>query len=146
MTTVREETEKKLVVKLRAFGVAGALTDELCPGLGISTGTLRNALTRLEKRGVISSHLHPSPTANKRRRWYMADKRPAKAPAAKWVTSGFKKPEAKKSDHVTIINRGVKAKVLPGYTHNHRYQVADGASVHGAGFAALGVGRYLEAA
>lgn len=35
--------------------------------------------------------------------------------------------------------------VCPGWTHNHRFQVAPGAVVHGE-FSALGVGRYLDGA
>lgn len=37
--------------------------------------------------------------------------------------------------------RPVQPVPLPGWTHDPRYQVAPGAAVHGAGFAAAGVGR-----
>lgn len=105
MSKTQESAASMVVEKLRTLGSAGALSEEICQGMGVSLTTLRNALTKLEKRGVISSHLHPSRNSNNRKRWYMADQKPATSPVVVHHAQGFgKKKEASKSIGVQISN------------------------------------------
>jgi hypothetical protein len=52
---------------------------------------------------------------------------------------------AQKTEAAVIVPEGVKRTVCPDWTHDPRYTVAPGVQPFGAGFAAAGVGRYLEA-
>ena len=144
--SIRESVGQHILARLQQVGQAGSLGVELAQGAGCSLGTITNALAVLNERGLILSHPHPSRYANNRRRWYLADQRPVEPPVVPKVVAGFKKaaPVGAAAAVLPVIPAGVQVQVLPGYTHNQRAQVAPGAAVHGAGFAALGVGRYLE--
>lgn len=136
-----------VLAKLQALAEVGALVSELGEGMNVSAGTLLTSVHRLRDRGLIASHPHPSRYANNRMRWYAVEHRPALAPVVQLVEPGFKKKRtfvALDRDSQPVETSRVPVQVLPGYTHNHRAQCAPGEQPFGAGFAALGVGRYLE--
>ena len=147
MTLTREAVAALVLEKLQKLGEACALVAELGEGVNASAGTLLIALNLLRDRGLISSHPHPSRYATNRLRWYVAEHRPAQGPVVQLVEPGFTKKRGpvtlQVSDSQQVDASRAKVTQCPGYTHNHRYQVAPGAAVVGAGFAALGVGRYL---
>lgn len=53
-------------------------------------------------------------------------------------------PRPPQATQPTVIPKGLKVQVCPAPTFDARYQVAPGARVEGAGFAKMGIGRYLE--
>lgn len=147
MTAVRDSVAVRVLEKLKKLGQVGALVSELGEGMNASSGTVMTSVHRLRARGLIASHPHPSRYANNRLRWYAAEHIPPCAPSVEKVEPGFnRKREAVvlKNAAQEIDTSRAKVTKCPGYTHNHRYQVAPGAAVVGAGFAAMGVGRYLD--
>lgn len=51
---------------------------------------------------------------------------------------------APKAEAIVVVPEGVKRTKCPDWTHDPRYQMAPGVQPFGAGFAAAGIGRYLE--
>ena len=90
-----------------------------------------------------------SEAGRKRRRWWLAEFKPAKKPAPSGIKAGLRALDDQdvsphwRSRRAVPIQRKDGVTVIPGYTHDQRYQVAPGERVIG-GFASLGVGRYLE--
>lgn len=144
MSTVLETVSAAVLVKLRKVGSQGALAAELNAGTNACNGTLYSAMKSLQARGLIDSHSHPGRSSNNRRRWYLVEHKPASAPKAQHVEPGFTRKRGPVAPEATSIDASrAKVTVVPGWTHDARFQLAPGERVIG-GFASMGVGRYLE--
>lgn len=127
---------------LEDYGSCGALTAELTDVAQSCHQTVTNWLTAMASDGVVVSRLD-SASHSRRLRWWLPTLMPV---TAKPVPPG---PQVRAAQgHVARISRSAPilrrdgVTVLPGYTHDPRYQVAPGERVVG-GFATLGIGRYL---
>jgi hypothetical protein len=82
----------------------------------------------------------PKAMAKAGKAFSVAAEKPSVAPMVTVKNHGRVSPAGE-----AIVPAHVKPVVCPPYTHNHRYQVAPGQVPFGAGFAAAGLGKYLEA-
>ena len=138
-----------IVEALRTAGKAGMLSVELAPVCQSRDTKVSTWLKDMAAAGVIGWWPDPVGKTTNRRRWWLAEFKPAKKPAPSCIKSGLRAlDEQDVSPHwrnrrAVPIQRKDGVTVLPGWTHDKRYQVAPGERVIG-GFASLGVGRYLE--
>lgn len=138
-----------LLEALRQCGEAGGISTDLGPAAGTSDCQALRWLKMMTDQGLVGCWPDPCTKASNRLRWWAKEFLPAHAPLVHRVTkSGVQFIQQRERMQSGTDARPVDASratviVAPGYTHDPRYQVAPGASVHGAGFAAMGVGRYL---
>ena len=140
-----------LLAALRACGNVGGISTDLAPASGARDTTVSQWLKAWEDAGIVGSWPDPVGRCMNRRRWWLAEFKPAKKPAPSGIKAGLRSLDEQdvsphwRSRRAVPIQRKDGVTVLPGCTHDHRYQVAPGERVIG-GFASMGVGRYLDGA
>lgn len=140
MTAVH--TIHRVIEALQVAGTTGLLARELAVQCGASMDCVDRALQRLARGEQAEWWPDPIGHAIRRRRWYSAGQRPTKKPEPSMAPATQPiRPQAKAAPavKVTVVN-GVRIVRAPAWTHDPRYEVAPGAQVFGAGFAALPMG------
>lgn len=149
---VGEVKRAALLQALRDLGKEGGISTDLADAAETHDTTVTKWLRRMSDDGSVGCWPDPTNRAGNRIRWWAIEFLPAAAPVVvrkikfverKEVLQVASKASREESQRAVAEYRG-KVLVLPGFTHDPRYQVAPGARVDGAGFAALGVGRYLN--
>lgn len=138
-----------LLEALRKCGAVGGIASELCIAADTRDDRALAWLYELEAAGLAGSWPDPIGRCMNRRRWWLTEFRPTTRPAPSGLRAGLRSLDEQeqgvhwRTKRAKPVRRRDGVLVVPGYTHDPRYQVEPGAQVYGAGFAALGVGRYL---
>ena len=138
-----------LLDALRSCGTSGGISTDLGPACGARDTTVSQWLKVMADEGIVGWWPDPVGKCINRRRWWLAEFKPAKKPAPSGIKAGLRSLDEQdvsphwRSRRAVPIQRKDGVTVVPGYTHDPRYQVAPGERVVG-GFASMGVGRYLE--
>ena len=145
----RTDPRPHIIEELRKCGEAGALGPDIATAIGRDKDNVATRLSELHELGVVGWWPDPIGRCVNRRRYWLAEFRPVKRPPATGIRSGLADI---KEQHIGMgwrkvapqpVQRADGVVVVPGWTHDHRYQMAPGEKVVG-GFASLGLGRYLE--
>ena len=144
-----KETRRDIALRLISRP-EGAAVKEMRPEVGLSRPGLQALLRKLTDEGLIELNRANS---NRDSRYYAAGKVPAEeaakkakpvelAPKEKHPTMIKQQTRAVHFSGPAIVPENVKRTVIPGWTHDDRYQLPPGTRIVG-GFATMGVGRYL---
>lgn len=145
----RPDPRPQIIEALRECGESGALGPDIAKMVGRDKDNVATRLAELHALGVVGWWPDPIGRCVNRRRYWLAEFRPAKRPPATGIASGLADI---REQHVGLgwrkaapkpVKRADGVVVLPGWTHDPRYQLAPGERVVG-GFASMGPGRYLE--
>ena len=131
----------RILELLLEAGPRGCVSSDIAAATGRTVDNVSMQLGVATQMGLVGWWPEPMGRSTKRRRYWLLEFLPAKKPPAPaGAERHWRKPQPvhKPPPAAPTITSA------RNYTHDPRYQVAPGAQVFGAGFAALGIGRYLE--
>ena len=144
------DTKARIMAELIKAGVIGALSTQLAIEIRRDKDTVGIWLKRLQDDGIVGSWPDPYLRCMTRRRWWLLEHTPQKMPLPSMIPSRLDlMPIDKQTEGLGWRSRKpVKVRrdgvlVYEPWTHDARFQVAPGTKIDG-GFAALGIGRYLD--
>ena len=140
---MKETNADKAQAALRAAGSKGMLTQEVQTKMGWRVDTATQALSTLNKHGLIGSWPDPYGRCLNRQRYWLVEYKPAKCPAPSGVPlrDAIAAAAAEKACIEVTVEDGIRVTRYVGASCDLRYQVPAGAKPYGAGFAAVGLGR-----
>ena len=127
---MRETNADKAKAALLAAGAKGMLTQDVQAQMGWRIDSATQALSTLNKHGLIASWPDPYGRCLNRQRYWLVEHRPAKCPAPSGVPLRDAIAAAAEKACMTVtIEDGVKVTRYVGAACDLRYQVPPGAQV-----------------